>query len=171
MKKYLNIFLVVVLSALTVSLASCSKDDDEPDNGSSSSSTFTVNGEAYSIHKVSGASSTFTDYGSSLGSKIDAELYPAKSDETDFYPRVHISLDTPSGSLSKGQSLNITGGYVEMVTGMMQGTTYNDIQGGKITVSEISSSTAVLNFENLKMANGSQTITLNGKLSFEYEKI
>ncbi|MCH5247772.1 MAG: hypothetical protein J1E99_06400 [Muribaculaceae bacterium] len=169
MKKYLNIFVAVLLSAITVSLVSCSKDDDEPNSGNGSS--FTVNGESYSIHKLSGATSTIMDYGTSLGSVIDAEVYPTKSDETDIYPQVTISIEIPSGNLSKGQTLTITKGTVQMRTDFMETTIYKEIQSGKITVSEVSATTVILNFENLKMVNGSQTLTLDGKLSFEYKKM
>ena len=52
MKKYLNIFVAVLLSVFTVSLASCSKDDDEPDNGKGSKVELTVNGTKYTFNQI-----------------------------------------------------------------------------------------------------------------------
>lgn len=162
MKKYLNFLYIALLAMMSVSLTAC--EDNEP-------STFTVNGTSYGIHKATGATNTFTDYGSRLGSKIEAELYPSKSNQMEFYPRVHVSLETPSGELSKGMNLDITGGYVEYITYAMEGTTYENIQSGNVTVSNVSSSSVTLKFNRFTLKNDGETLVLDGTLSFSYNKI
>lgn len=171
MKKYLHLLLVALFATMSFALTSCGDDDDEPDGGNGSAS-LTINGQGYKEHATTGATSTITDYGTRLGIKIEAELYPAKSDETDFYPRAHISLEAESATLSKGMTLTLYDGYVEMITDVMEGDRYDEIKSGKVTVTEISGSTVTLNFDNLKIADDDdKTITINGSLKFNYTKI
>lgn len=170
MKKYFHLLFVALFATLSFSLTSCG-DDDEPDSGDSKA-TLTINGQGYREHSATGANSTITDYGTSLGIKVDAELYPANSEETDFYPRAHISIEANSVSLAKGTTLTLNDGYIEMVTDVMEGDTYDEIKGGKVIVSDVKGSTVTLNFENLKLADDdNKTMTINGSLKREYTKI
>ena len=166
MKKYLHLLLVALFSTLTFSLTSCSDDDDEPSIGKSS---LTINGEGFKEHSTTGATSTYTDYGSYAGASIKAELYPSKSDELEYFPCVNISLDAESGTLTKGMTIALEGGYVEYVTDVMQGTRYDEIKSGKITVSEVKGSSVTLKFDNLKLINDdNEALTINGTLTCEY---
>lgn len=171
MKKYLSLLFVAFFATMSFALTSCGDDDDEP-NGGNGSASLTINGQGYKEHAFTGATSTITDYGTRLGIKIEAELYPAKSDETDFYPRAHISLEAESATLSKGMTLTLNDGYIAMVTDVMEGDRYDEIKSGKVTVTEISGSTVTLNFDNLKVADDDdKTITINGSLKFNFTKI
>lgn len=171
MKKYLHLLFVALFATMSFALTSCGNDDDEP-NGGNGSASLTINGQGYKEHATTGATSTITDYGTRLGIKIEAELYPAKSDETDFYPRAHISLEAESATLSKGMTLTLNDGYIEMITDVMEGDRYDEIKSGKVTVTEISGSTVTLNFDNLIVADDdNKTITINGSLKFNYTKI
>lgn len=171
MKKYLSLLLVALFTTFSFTLTSCGDDDDEPDGGKGKA-TLTINGQNYKEHTTTGASSTITDYGTRLGIKIDAELYPAKSDELDLFPMANISLETESVTLTKGTTLSINDGYVEMMTDVMEGEKYDEIKSGKVTVSDIAGSTVTLKFDNLKLANDdNKTVTINGTLKFAYEII
>lgn len=171
MKKYLHLLLVALFATMSFALSSCGDDDDEP-NGCNGSASLTINGQGYKEHATTGATSTITDYGTRLGIKIQAELYPAKSDETDFYPRANISLEAESATLYKGMTLTLNDGYIEMITDVMEGDRYDEIKSGKVTVTEIAGSTVTLNFDNLKVADDdNKTITINGSLKFNYTKI
>lgn len=175
MKKYLSLFFVALLATMSFALTSCGDDNDEPDGGDTKAS-LTINGQGYKEHSTTGANSTVTDYGTSLGISIKAELYPANSDETDFFPHVNISLEAKSVTITKGTSLSINKGYVEVIEGGgtngMYGTKYDEIKSGKVTVSDVKGSTVTLNFDNLKLADDdNKTITINGTLVCDYTKI
>lgn len=171
MKKYLSLLFVALFATMSFALTSCGDEDDEP-NGVNGSASLTINGQGYKEHATTGATSTITDYGTRLGIKIEAELYPAKLDETDFYPRAHISLEAESATLSKGMTLTLNDGYIEMITDVMEGDRYDEIKSGKVTVTEIAGSTVTLNFDNLKIADDDdKTTTINGSLKFNYTKI
>lgn len=171
MKKYLHLLFVALFATLSFALTSCGDDNDEPDGGNGNA-TLTINGQGYREHATTGASSTITDYGTRLGIKIETELYPSKSDETDFYPRAHISLEAESATLTKGMTLTLNKGNVEMITDIAEGDEYNEIKSGKVTVAEINGSTVTLNFDNLKVADDNdKTVNINGSLKFNYTKI
>lgn len=171
MKKYLSLLFVALFATMSFALTSCGDDKDEPDGGNSNAS-LTINGQGYKEHSTTGANSTVTDYGTSLGISIKAELYPANSDETEFFPRVNISLEANSVALAKGTTLTLNDGYVEMVTDVMEGDKYDEIKSGKITVSEVNGATVTLNFDNLKLADDdNKTVTINGSLVCDYTKI
>lgn len=171
MKKYLSLLFVALFATMSFALTSCGDDNDEPDGGNSKAS-LTINGQGYKEHSTTGANSTVTDYGTSLGISIKAELYPANSDETEFFPRVNISLEANSVALAKGTTLTLNDGYVEMVTDVMEGDKYDEIKSGKVTVSEVNGATVTLNFDNLKLADDdSKTVTINGSLVCDYTKI
>lgn len=162
---------MALFATVSFALTSCGDEDDEP-NGGNGSASLTINGQGYKEHATTGATSTITDYGTRLGIKIEAELYPAKSDETDFYPRAHISLEAESATLSKGMTLTLNDGYIEMITDVLEGDRYDEIKSGKVTITEISGSTVTLNFDNLKIADDDdKTITINGSLKFNFTKI
>lgn len=162
---------MALFATVSFALTSCGDEDDEP-NGGNGSASLTINGQGYKEHATTGATSTITDYGTRLGIKIEAELYPAKSDETDFYPRAHISLEAESATLSKGMTLTLNDGYIEMITDVLEGDRYDEIKSGKVTITEISVSTVTLNFDNLKIADDDdKTITINGSLKFNFTKI
>lgn len=171
MKKYLSLFFVALLATMSFALTSCGDDNDEPDGGDSKAS-LTINGQGYKEHSTTGANSTVTDYGTSLGISIKAELYPANSDETDFFPRANISLEANSVAITKGATLSLNDGYVEMLTDVMEGDKYDEIKSGKITVSDVKGATVTLNFDNLKLADDdNKTVTINGTLVCDYTKI
>ena len=171
MKKYLSLLFVALFATMSFALTSCGDDNDEPDGGNGKAS-LTINGQGYKEHSTAGANSTVTDYGTSLGIKIESELYPANSEETDFFPSAHISLEANSVALAKGTILTLNDGYVEMVTDVMEGDKYDEIKSGKVTVSEVKGETVTLNFENLKLADDdNKTVTINGSLVCDYTKI
>lgn len=168
MKKYLQLLLVALFATLSFSLTSCG-DDDEPDGGDSKAN-LTINGQGYKEHSATGATSSVTDYGNGVMT-IHAELYPASSDEFDYFPRANVSLEAKSATFTKGMTLDLTDGYVEMVTDVMEGDKYDEIKSGKITVSEVKGETVTLKFDNLKLSDGSEAITINGSLKCEYTVI
>lgn len=171
MKKYLSLFFVALLATMSFALTSCGDDNDEPDGGDNKAS-LTINGQGYKEHSSTGANSTVTDYGTSLGISIKAELYPANSDETDFFPHANISLEANSANIAKGTTLTLNDGYVEMVTDVMEGDKYDEIKSGKVTVSDVKGSTVTLNFDNLKLADDdNKTVTIKGSLVCDYTKI
>ena len=171
MKKYLSLLFVALFATMSFALTSCGDDNDEPEGGNGKAS-LTINGQGYKEHSTTGANSTVTDYGTSLGISIKAELYPANSDETDFFPRANISLEAKSVALAKGTTLTLNDGYVEMVTDIMEGDKYDEINSGKVTVSDVNGATVTLNFENLKLADDdNKTVTINGSLVCDYTKI
>lgn len=171
MKKYLQLLLVALFATMLFALTSCGDDNDEP-NGGDSNAALTINGQGYKEHPTTGANSTVTDYGTSLGISIKAELYPTNSDETDFFPRANISLEANSVTMSKGTTLTLNDGYVELVTDVMEGDRYDEIKSGKVTVSEVQGATVTLSFDNLKLANDdNKTVTINGTLVCDYTKI
>lgn len=170
MKKYLSLLFVALIATMSFAFTSCG-DDDEPDGGDSKAS-LTINGQGYKEHSATGAISTVTDYGTSLGISIKAELYPSNSDETEIFPRANISLEANSVALAKGTTLTLKDGYVEMVTDVMEGNTYDEIKSGKVTVSEVNGATVTLNFDNLKLSDDdNKTVTINGTLVCDYTKI
>lgn len=171
MKKYLSLFFVALLATMSFALTSCGDDNDEPDGGDTKAS-LTINGQGYKEHSSTGANSTVTDYGTSLGISIKAELYPANSDETEIFPRANISLEANSVAITKGTTLSLNDGYVEMVTNVMEGDNYDEIKSGKVTVSDVKGATVTLNFDNLKLADDdNKTVTINGTLVCDYTKI
>lgn len=171
MKKYLSLLFVALFATISFALTSCGDDNDEPDGGDSKAS-LTINGQGYKEHSSTGANSTVTDYGTSLGISIKAELYPANSDETEIFPRANISLEANSVAITKGATLSLNDGYVEMVTDVMEGDKYDELKSGKVTVSEVKGTTVTLNFENLKLADDdNKTVTINGTLVCGYTKI
>lgn len=170
MKKYLSFLFMALFATMTFALTSCGDDNDEPDGGNGKAS-LTINGQGYKEHSTTGANSTVTDYGTSLGISIKAELYPANSDETDFFPHVNISLEANSAIIAKGTTLTLNDGYVEMVTDVMEGDKYDEIKSGKVTVSDVKGSTVTLNFDNLKLADDdNKTVTINGTLVCDFTK-
>lgn len=177
MKKYLYQFFIALFAISTLTLVSCSDDEDDSNNGGTDSS-FTVNGAPFGVHPMAGASNTCTNYTSNGPTYIQSELYPAGSDELEIYPYVNISIVAerfdPS-TLSKGFTLNLTdGSWVEYVTGMMQVVRYSQFVSGKIIFQGFSNGNATFNFENVKYAqkdNDSNTITLNGTMTCEYTGI
>lgn len=171
MKKYLSLLFVALFATISFALTSCGDDNDEPDGGDSKAS-LSINGQGYKEHSSTGANSTVTDYGTSLGISIKAELYPANSDETEIFPRANISLEANSVAITKGATLSLNDGYVEMVTDVMEGDKYDELKSGKVTVSEVKGTTVTLNFENLKLADDdNKTVTINGTLVCGYTKI
>ena len=182
MKKYFKFFYLALFAVLAISVTSCSKDDDEPNGGVGSNSTFTVNGQNYGVHE-SGASNSITDYGEvrpDLGISIKAELFPSKSGEFDFFPRINMSFEAKAVKLSKGLTLEIEDGYVEYLTDFGKGAKFSDIISGNVTVEEVSSSSVTLKFNNLKLQEEDRNdntldidnvLTLNGTLVFKYTKI
>lgn len=171
MKKYLSLLFVALFATMSFALTSCGDDNDEPDGGNDKAS-LTINGQGYKEHSSTGANSTVTDYGTSLGISIKAELYPANSDETEIFPRANISLEANSVAISKGTTFSLNDGYVEMVTDVMEGDKYDEIKSGKVTVSDVKGSTVTLNFDNLKLADDdNKTVTINGTLVCDYTKI
>lgn len=171
MKKYLSLLFVALLATLPFALTSCGDDNDEPDGGDSKAS-LTINGQGYKEHSTTGANSTVTDYGTRLGISIKAELYPANSDETEFFPHANISLEANSVTIAKGVTLALNDGYVEMVTDVMEGDKYDEIKSGNVTVSDVKGATVTLKFDNLKLADDdNKTVTINGTLVCDYTKI
>ena len=178
MKKYLNIYVAVLFSALTVSLVSCSKDDDEPNNGNGSS-LFTFNGE-----KV---------YAGTMDFNIPELIYSPRSEQMQIDFGLYKSLDdiyaSAGGdievevfnpiSYKKGQQLEIiTGKYTcieEQTRGSISSTSvvrYFKNITGSITFEGYNSSTniVVLKFNNVKLEdNNSQTCVLNGSLNCDYD--
>ena len=180
MKKYLNIFVAVLLSALTFSLSSCG-DDDEPDGGggsSSSSTSFTFNGEKMYVGTMDFNMPQLIYSPRSEQMQIGIYLYKSKED---IYPSVagdiEIEVFDPS-TYKKGQKLEIiTGKYtcIEEQLGNTQSTNvalYFKNITGSITFEGYNSSTniVVLKFNNVKLEdNNSQTCVLNGSLNCDYD--
>lgn len=171
MKKYLSLLFVALFATMSFALTSCGDDNDEPDGGDSKAS-LTINGQGYKEHPTTGANSTVTDYGTSLGISIKTELYPVNSDESEIFPHANISLEANSTTIAKGVTLALNDGYVKMVTDVMEGDKYDEIKSGKVTVSDVKGATVTLKFDNLKLADDdNKTVTINGTLICEYTQI
>lgn len=173
MKKYLKLLYVAVFAAMSFGLTACGNDDDNPEGENNATSTITINGKGYKTHPYGGAASVITDYGTErLGSYIEAELYPAGSDESDLFPHVGIYLYTGPGKPKKGTTLDINDQNVAYVTGIMEVTNYDEYKSGKVTVADVKGSTVTLSFDNFKVTNDdNQTMTINGTLPYEYRNI
>lgn len=174
MKKYLYLFFVALFATLTIGLTSCGDDDDEPSAGGKS--TFTVNGENYSIHSIGGATPTFTTNANQGVSQIDLELYPANSDESDLYPRCHVNVEVAApANLSKGEKLSIKDNnstYAEMVVEFMSVQRYTNYISGNISIESASADAVTLKFDNVKFEDDNNAIlTLNGTITCEYTEL
>lgn len=175
MKKYLQLLFVALFATVSFALTSCGDDNDEPDNGNGKSS-FTVNGQAYGIHEDTGATPTFTNVTSQNRSQVDIEVYPAKSDDSDLYPRVHVNIESDAlpTPVAKGAKLSIKDNnstYSEMTTGFMEVTRYTEYKSGSVTVESASSTSVTLKFDNVKFADADgDIITLNGTINCDYDE-
>lgn len=175
MKKYLHLLIVALFATLTFALTSCG-DDDEPETPEAGGKlAFTINGEKYSTHSA-GATPIFTTLSYDGTSTIDLELYPAKSDESDIYPRCHVNVEvTTPANLTKGVKLSIKNNnstYAEMVTDLMEGKRYTDYKSGNITIEAASADAVTLKFDNVKFEDDNNAIlTLNGTITCEYTEL
>jgi len=81
--------------------------------------------------------------------------------------------DIDLNNLSDKQ-LNILGGSVVHITGIMQETKYNNIVSGSLHIKEYNSEKITLEFGNVKVINSENeddAVTLNGTLSFDYTEL
>ena len=108
-------------------------------------SDFTINGVNYYNRKNTGATNTF----------------------------INIPSQGRANNLSDKQ-LNILGGSVVHITGIMQETKYNNIVSGSLHIKEYNSEKITLEFGNVKVINSENeddAVTLNGTLSFDYTEL
>ena len=165
MKHYLFKTVLFFIAFFSLGLTSCSNDDTPDTVGSD----FTINGVNYYNRKNTGATNTFINIAS-------AELYPTPSDVDDMYPLYNVEIfveDIDLNNLSDKQ-LNILGGSVVHITGIMQETKYNNIVSGSLHIKEYNSEKITLEFGNVKVINSENeddAVTLNGTLSFDYTEL
>lgn len=161
MKKYLYLFFVALFATMSFSLTSCGDDDDEPNGGNDSKSTFTINGTTFG---------TNDDWAwvQNIEAQDVATFQAQLSTSKGEYPWVEMTIDTKAvkGS-SKGQSLTITNAKVKYFTTQTSATIFDEEEGGSILVQDITSSAITLKFNNYKLSDGSNTLTLNGVLKFD----
>ena len=79
-----------------------------------------------------------------------------------------MTIDTKAvNNSSKGQSLTITNAKVKYFTAQTSATIFDEEEGGSILVQDITSSAITLKFNNYKLSDGSNILTLNGVLKFD----
>lgn len=162
MKKHLYLFFVAVFATMSFTLTSCSDDYDEPNGNNDSKSSFTINGTAF------GTNDNWA-WVQNIEAQDVATFQAQLSTSKGEYPWIEMTIDTKavSGS-SKGQSLTITNAKVKYFTAQTSATIYDEEEGGSILVQDINSSVATLKFNNYKLSDGSNTLTLNGVLKFDF---
>ena len=161
MKKYLY-FFVALFATMSFTLTSCSDDDDEPNGNNGSKSSFTIKGTAFG---------TNDDWAwvQNIEAQDVATFQAQLSTSKGEYPWIEMTIDTKAVSeSSKGQSLTITNAKVKYFTAQSSATIYDEEEGGSILVQDINSSDATLKFNNYKLSEGSNTLTLNGVLKFDF---
>lgn len=161
MKKYLY-FFVALFATMSFTLTSCSDDDDEPNGNNGSKSSVTINGTAFG---------TNDDWAwvQNIEAQDVATFQAQLSTSKGEYPWIEMTIDTKAVSeSSKGQSLTITNAKVKYFTTQSSATIYDEEEGGSILVQDINSSDATLKFNNYKLSEGSNTLTLNGVLKFDF---
>ena len=160
MKKYLY-FFVALFATMSFTLTSCSDDDDEPNGNNGSKSSFTINGTAFGTND----GAWVQNIEAQDVATFQAQLSTSKGE----YPWIEMTIDTKAVSeSSKGQSLTITNAKVKYFTAQSSATIYDEEEGGSILVQDINSSDATLKFNNYKLSEGSNTLTLNGVLKFDF---
>lgn len=162
MKKYLYFFFMALFATMSLTLTSCSDDDDEPNGDNGSKSSFTINGTAFG---------TNDDWAwvQNIEAQDVATFQAQLSTSKGEYPWIEMTIDTKAVSeSSKGQSLTITNAKVKYFTTQTSATIYDEEEGGSILVQDINSSVVTLKFNNYKLSNGSNTLTLNGVLKFDF---
>lgn len=167
MKKYLHLLFVAIFATMSLTLVSCGDDDDEPNDpnnpneGVSTTTSFTINGTVF------GTSNdwTWVQYIEAQDvATFQAQLSTSKGE----YPWVEMTIDTKAvKNSSKGQSLTIQNAKVKYFTAKSAATIYDEEDGGTILVQDITSSAITLKFNNYKLSDGSNTLTLNGVLKFD----
>lgn len=161
MKKYLY-FFVALFATMSLTLTSCSDDDDEPNGDNGSKSSFTINGTTFG---------TNNDWAwvQNIEAQDVATFQAQLSTSKGEYPWIEMTIDTKAVSeSSKGQSLTITNAKVKYFTAQSSATIYDEEEGGSILVQDINSSVTTLKFNNYKLSDGSNTLTLNGVLKFDF---
>ena len=161
MKKYLYLLIVALFATMSFTLTSCGDDNDEPNGGNDSKSSFTINGTAFG---------TNDDWAwvQNLEAQDVATFQAQLSTSNGEYPWVEMTIDTKAvKDSSKGQSLLITNAKVKYFTAQSSATIYDEEEGGSVIVQDITSSTITLKFNNYKLSDGSNTLALNGVLKFD----
>ena len=93
-----------------------------------------------------------------------------------MYPLYNVEIfveDIDLNNLSDKQ-LNILGGSVVHITGIMQETKYNNIVSGSLYIKEYNSEKITLEFGHVKVVNSENeddAVTLNGTLIFDYTEL
>lgn len=172
MKHYLFKTVLFFIAFFSLGLTSCSNDDDPDTVGSD----FTINEVNFYNRKDTGATNTFINIPSQERAGIQAELYPTSSDTDDTYPFYRIEIFVKDIDLNNisDKRLDILGGSVVHITGIMQETKYNNIVSGSLNIKEYNSEKITLEFGNLKVIsneNEDDAVTLNGTLSFDYTEL
>lgn len=172
MKHYLFKTVLFFIAFFSLGLTSCSNDDTPDTVGSD----FTINEVNYYNRAITGATNTFINIPSQERAGIQAELYPTSSDTDDTYPFYRIEIFVKDIDLNNisDKRLDILGGSVVHITGIMQETKYNNIVSGSLNIKEYNSEKITLEFGNLKVIrneNEDDAVTLNGTLSFDYTEL
>lgn len=172
MKHYLFKTVLFFIAFFSLGLTSCSNDDTPDTVGSD----FTINEVNYNNRAITGATNTFINIPSQERAGIQAELYPTSSDTDDTYPFYRIEIFVKDIDLNNisDKRLDILGGSVVHITGIMQETKYNNIVSGSLNIKEYNSEKITLEFGNLKVIsneNEDDAVTLNGTLSFDYTEL
>lgn len=172
MKNHLFKTILFFTALLSFGLTSCSNDDDPDTVGSD----FTINGVNFYNRKNTGATNTFINIPSQGRAGIQAELYPTSSDIDDMYPFYNVEVFVKDIDLDNlpDKRLDILGGYVVHITGIMKEKKYNNIVSGSLNIKEYNSEKITLEFGNLKVIsneNEDDAVTLNGTLSFDYTEL
>lgn len=151
MKKYLNILVAVLLSALSFSLYSCGDDDDEPDGGSKDKGVvgeLTIDGQKKYFYYITGE--TDDDY----VVKYTAMMYTKHlEDVISFQTLVNIA------DLSSGMTLTEDMCVLEPFMA-------NTLQSGNVHVDKKTKDSITLTFNKavFKEFNGNRTTTYEGTI-------
>lgn len=170
MKHYFLQITLFLIAIFSLTIVSCSNDDPE-----TAGSDFKIN-NVNLYNRKTGATNTFINIPAQGRAGIQAELYPTPSDIDDMYPFYNVEIFVKDIDLNNlpDKQLDILGGSVVHITGIMKEKKYNNIVSGSLYIKEYNSEKITLEFGNVKVIsneNKDDAVTLNGTLSFDYTEL
>ena len=137
MKKIYNIFLTILLSAITLSLASCSKEDDEPIGNNGSKVELKINGDNYIFNMVM--------------ANLSDDTYSCLIYSTSFDESLDILICGDISKLKNGYTFNKDNNEDPSITITWldeKGASISYLTGGNIRVENFDSNNIKLSFNN-----------------------
>lgn len=162
MKKYLYFLLMAMFATMSVALTACGDDDDEPDGGSKGDSTLIVNGKSYKVFP----SSDLWGISGWSESEQGGNFYVQLEDDNDtLFEFWYDSAKMPAnGDDFSKMSLKMSYDQIG----------YPDYQyvSGTAKITNVSGNGkdryVTINFDNLKMSDGSQSFTFKGSVKMRF---